>query len=52
MIKKQYIPKQKVKDKIEELKQKLNTDDNIRIYTLKDSYELQIDILQELLEGE
>ena len=46
-----YIPKKVIKDKIEELKQKLNTDNNIRIYTLKDSYELQISILQELLES-
>lgn len=51
-IKNNYIPKQKVKDKIEELKQKLNTNNNIRIYTLKESYELQISILQEILEGD
>ena len=44
------IPKQKIKDKIEELKGKLNTDNTIRLYTLKDSYELQITILNELLE--
>ena len=44
------IPKQKVKDKIEELKKHYNTDNNIRIYTLKDSYELQATVLEELLE--
>ena len=44
------IPKQKVKDEIEELKKHYNTDNNIRIYTLKDSYELQATILEELLE--
>ena len=49
-IKKEYIPKQKVKDEIEELKKHYNTDNNIRIYTLKDSYELQATILEELLE--
>lgn len=48
-IKENYISKDKVKGKIEELKKELNYDDNIRIYTLKDSYELQIAILQELL---
>ena len=36
---------------MEKLKQKLNTDNNIRIYTLKDSYKLQISVLQELLES-
>ena len=46
-----YIDKSVIEDKIEELKQKLNTDNNIRIYTLKDSYELQVSILQELLES-
>ena len=46
-----YIDKSVIEDKIEKLKQKLNTDNNIRIYTLKDSYELQISILQELLES-
>ena len=46
-----YINKSVIEEKIEELKQKLNTDNNIRIYTLKDSYELQIAILQELLES-
>ncbi len=45
-----YIPVQKVKDKIEELKEHYNTDNNIRIYTLKGSYELQVAVLQELLE--
>ena len=45
-----WIPKQKVKDKIEELKEHYNTDNNIRIYTLKGSYELQVAVLQELLE--
>ena len=49
-IEKEYIPKQKVKDEIEELKKHYNTDNNIRIYTLKDSYELQATILEELLE--
>ena len=44
------IPVQKVKDKIEELKEHYNTDNNIRIYTLKGSYELQVAVLQELLE--
>ena len=39
-----------VKDKIEELKKHYNTDNNIRIYTLKDSYELQATVLEELLE--
>ena len=43
----------KIKDKIEELKKHYNTDNNIRIYTLKDSYELQATVLEELLkEGE
>lgn len=46
----QFIPVQKVKDKIEELKKHYNTDNNIRIYTLKDSYELQATVLEELLE--
>lgn len=47
------ISKQKIKDKIEELKKHYNTDNNIRIYTLKDSYELQATVLEELLkEGE
>ena len=32
-----YIDKNVIEDKIEKLKQKLNTD-NIRIYTIKDSY--------------
>lgn len=45
-----YIPRQKVEEKIEELKKHYNTDNNIRIYTLKNSYELQATILQELLE--
>lgn len=49
-IEKEYIPKQKVKDEIEELKKHYNTDNNIRIYTLKDGYELQATILEELLE--
>lgn len=49
-IEKEYIPKQKVKDEIEELKKHYNTDNNIRTYTLKDSYELQATILEELLE--
>ena len=40
-----YIPVQKVKDKIEELKEHYNTDNNIRIYTLKGSYELQVAVL-------
>lgn len=44
------IPRQKVKDKIDELKKHYNTDNNIRIYTLKDSYELQATVLEELLE--
>ena len=44
------IPKQKIIDKIEELKEHYNTDNNIRIYTLKGSYELQVAVLQELLE--
>lgn len=42
--------RQKIKDKIEELKKHYNTDNNIRIYTLKDSYELQATVLEELLE--
>ena len=46
-----YIPKIKIKDLIEKLKQNLNSDNNIKIYTLKDSYELQINVLQELLES-
>lgn len=46
-----YIDKSVIEDKIEELKQNLNTNNNIRIYTLKESYELQISILQELLES-
>ena len=46
-----YIQKIKIKDLIEKLKQNLNSDNNIKIYTLKDSYELQINVLQELLES-
>ena len=49
-IQNKSIPVQKVKDKIEELKKRYNTDNNIRIYTLKDSYELQATVLEELLE--
>ena len=49
-IQNKSIPVQKVKDKIEELKKHYNTDNNIRIYTLKDSYELQATVLEELLE--
>lgn len=49
-LKDNSIPVQKVKDKIEELKKHYNTDNNIRIYTLKDSYELQATVLEELLE--
>ena len=49
-IQNKSIPVQKVKDKIEELKEHYNTDNNIRIYTLKGSYELQVAVLQELLE--
>ena len=46
-----YVAKIKIKDLIEKLKQNLNSDNNIKIYTLKDSYELQINVLQELLES-
>lgn len=47
-----YIDKSVIEDKIKELKQYLNTNNNIRIYTLKESYELQINTLQEILEGD
>ncbi len=46
------ISKEKLKEKIKELESKLNTDNNIRLYTIRDSFELQISILQELLEEE
>lgn len=39
----------KIEEKLKELKTKLNSDDKLRIYTLKDSYELQIAILEEIL---
>lgn len=45
-----FIQVKKIKDKIEELKEKSNTDNIIRIYTLRDSYMLEITILEELLE--
>ncbi len=47
---KNSVSKEVIEKKIKELKENLNVDDNIRIYTLKESYELQIEILQEILE--
>lgn len=54
-IKKQF--KQKIKDKIKELKiiQEENADEikrNVRFYSIYDSYDLQIEELQELLQEE
>ena len=43
------VNKYEIQEKIEELKQNLNVDNNIRIYTLKDSYILQIEILEEII---
>lgn len=43
------IPKSVIQDEIEELESKLNVNNNIRLYTLKDSYELQMTVLEELL---
>ena len=45
------IPKSKVKEKIEELdKEKLKYDNDLRIYTLRDTFDFQKEILQEILE--
>ena len=44
------IPKSKVKEKIEELdKKKLKYDNDLRIYTLRDTFDFQKEVLQELL---
>ena len=46
------IPVQKIKDKIEELdKEKLKYDNDLRIYTLRNTFDFQKEVLQELLEG-
>ena len=45
------IPKSKVKEKIEELnKEELKYDNDLRIYTLRNTFEFQKEVLQELLE--
>ena len=47
---KDFIPVQKVKDKIEELdKEKLKYDNDLRIYTLRNTFDFQKEVLQELL---
>lgn len=56
-ISKIYINKDKIKEKIEERKEKRDTllteiSKTLKIYTLYDSYELEIRILEELLESE
>ena len=44
------IPKSKVKDKIKELdKEKLKYDNDLRIYTLRNTFDFQKEVLQELL---
>ena len=43
------IPTSFINEMKEELKKKLNCDNNIRIYTLRDSYLLQISVLDELI---
>lgn len=52
-IEEDVIPKQVIRDKIKELEEEKNKVDNInktfRIYTPYDSYDLQINILKELL---
>ena len=51
-IKTNYIVKSKVKEKIEELdKEKLKYDNDLRIYTLRNTFDFQKEVLQELLEG-
>ena len=48
-----FIPKSKIRDKIEELeKEKLKYDNEIRIYTMRESFDFQEMILNELLEEE
>ena len=47
------IPKSKVKEKIEELdKEKLKYDNDLRIYTLRNTFDFQKEVLQELLREE
>ena len=47
------IPKSKVKEKIEELdKEKLKYDNDLRIYTLRNTFDFQKEALQELLKKE
>ena len=48
-----YVDKDKIRDKIEELeKEKLKYDNEIRIYTMRESFDFQEMILNELLEEE
>ena len=47
------VPKSKVKEKIEELdKEKLKYDNDLRIYTLRNTFDFQKEVLQELLREE
>lgn len=46
------IPKEKIENEIKELEKGVIFDNLIRLYTLRDSYELQISVLKELLEEE
>lgn len=45
------IPTSFINETQEKLKKKLNCDNNIRIYTLRDSYLLQISVLDELIDS-
>lgn len=45
------IPTSFINEMQEKLKKKLNCDNNIRIYTLRDSYLLQISVLDELIDS-
>lgn len=45
------IPISFINEMQEKLKKKLNCDNNIRIYTLRDSYLLQISVLDELIDS-
>lgn len=50
---KNYIPVSLVKEKIEELdKEKLKYDNDLRIYTLRNTFDFQKEVLQELLREE
>lgn len=49
---KNSIPKDKIENKIKELEKGLILNNITRLYTLRDSYELQISVLKELLEEE